>query len=254
MARITTVLNQKGGVGKTTTAHALATGLNHMGYKALAVDTDTQGNLSYAMHADPTQTGLYEAMKGITSAVDAIQHTPGGDLISGSIDLAAIDVELKQSGKEYLLRKILTEVGTDYTHIIIDSPSALGTMTLNALTASTDLVIPIGAEIFAIQGLQQLLDTISKVKKYSNHDLKIAGLLIARKDGYNTIATRQLIETIKTQAEALHLHLYDAIIREGIAIRESQIMRGSLFDTHPRAKVTHDYNAFIGEYIKQGGI
>lgn len=252
MTRITTVLNQKGGVGKTTTAHALATGLSHRGYNALVIDADPQGNISYTMQADAAQAGLYEAMKGIAAAADAIQQTAQGDIISSSLDLAGADMEFTQTGREYLLREVLDAIRDRYTHIIIDSPPSLGIMTVNALTASTDIVIPVGAEIYALQGLQQLLRTIGKVKKYSNPDLQIAGLLITRK-GNNAVATRQLIDAIKQQAEAMQLPLYGAIIREAVAIREAQIMQGSLFDTHPRAKVTDDYNAFIGEYIKQGG-
>ena len=252
MTRITTVLNQKGGVGKTTTAHALATGLNHRGFKALVIDADPQGNISYTMQADPAQTGLYEALKGIIPAADAIQHTAQGDLISSSIDLAGADMEFTQTGREYLLRETLDAISADYTHVIIDSPPSLGILTVNALTASTDIVIPVGAEIYALQGLQQLLNTIGKVQKYSNPALTIAGLLITRK-GNKAVATRQLIEAIQKQASALQIHLYGAIIREAVAIREAQIMQGSIFDTHPQAKVTDDYNAFIGEYIKQGG-
>ena len=251
MARITTVLNQKGGVGKTTTAHALATGLNHRGYRALVVDADPQGNISYTMQADPAQAGLYEAMKGATAAADAIQRTAQGDIIGSSIDLAGADMEFTQTGREYLLREVLDTISGDYTHVIIDSPPSLGIMTVNALTASTDIVIPVGAEIYALQGLQQLLNTIGKVQKYSNPGLTVAGLLITRK-GNKAVATRQLIDAIQQRAGALNLHLYGAVIREAVAIREAQIMQGSIFDTHPRAKVTDDYNAFIGEYIKQG--
>lgn len=251
MARITTVLNQKGGVGKTTTAHALATGLNHRGLKALVIDVDPQGNISYTMQADAAQAGLYEALKGIIPAADAIQHTAQGDLISSSIDLAGADMEFTQTGREYLLREVLDAISADYTHVIIDSPPSLGIMTVNALTASNDLIIPVGAEIYALQGLQQLLNTIGKVQKYSNPGLTVAGLLITRK-GNKAVATRQLIDAIQQRAGALNLHLYGAVIREAVAIREAQIMQGSIFDTHPRAKVTDDYNAFIGEYIKQG--
>ena len=110
MARITTVLNQKGGVGKTTTAHALATGLNHRGFKALVIDADPQGNITYAIQADAAQAGLYEALKGIIPAADAIQHTAQGDLISSSIDLAGADMEFTQTGREYLLREVLDAI------------------------------------------------------------------------------------------------------------------------------------------------
>ena len=250
MARITTIINQKGGVGKTTTAHALATGLNHNGYKALIIDTDPQGNISYVMRADMTRAGLYEAMRGEISAAEAIQQTEQGDIMPSSLYLAGADLEFTQTGREYLLREVLEGIASAYTHIIIDSPPALGIMTVNALTASSDIVIPVGADIFSLQGLQQLLLTVSKVKKYSNPALDMAGLLITRK-GTRAVATRQLIEAIEGKAGALRAHLYRAIIREGIAIKEAQIMQGSIFDTHPKANATTDYRAFIDEYIAQ---
>ena len=250
MARITTVLNQKGGVGKTTTAHALATGLNHRGYKALVIDADPQGNISYTMAADPAKTGLYEAMRGDITASDAIQHTAQGDLISSSIDLAGADMEFTQTGREYILREALEEISADYTHVIIDSPPSLGIMSINALTASTDIVIPVGAEIYALQGLHQLLNTIGKVQKYSNPGLTVAGLLITRK-GNKAVATRQLIDAIQQQASALEIPIYETVIREAVAIREAQIMQSSIFDSHAQAKVTEDYSSFIDEYIGQ---
>lgn len=252
MARITAILNQKGGVGKTTTAHALVTGLTHRGFKALAVDADPQGNLSFTMQADEAQAGLYEAMKGIIPARAAVQHTAQGDLIAGQIDLAGADMEFTQQGREYLIREALETISGDYSHIVIDCPPALGILSINALTAADDVVIPVGADIYSLHGLHQLLLTINRVKKYSNPGLDIAGLLITRK-GNKAVATRQLIEAIQQQAGGLNLHLYGAIIREGVAIRESQIMQASIFDTQEKAKVTADYAAFIDEYMEQGG-
>ena len=248
--RITTVINQKGGVGKTTTAHALATGLNHRGYKALVIDTDPQGNISFTMQANAARAGLYEAMRGEISATEAIQHTEQGDILPSSLYLSGADLEFTQTGREYLLRELLEDLAGKYTHIIIDSPPALGIMTINALTASRDIVIPVGADIYSLQGLQQLLSTVDKVKKYSNPALVLAGLLITRR-GQNAIATRQLIEAIKARAATLHAHLYRATIREAIAIKEAQIMQSSIFDTHAKAKATADYAAFISEYLAQ---
>ena len=250
MARVTTIINQKGGCAKTTTAHALATGLNHRGYHGLVIDSDPQGNISFTMRSDPAVNGLYELYKGSISQSDAIQHTDQGDLISASIDLAGADMEFMQTGREYLLREALEEIRDDYSHIIIDCPPSLGILTINALTAADDLIIPVGAEIYALQGLQQLLRTINQVRKYSNPGLSIAGLLITRK-GNRAIVTSQLIEAIRQQTQALNIHLYDSIIREAVAIREAQIMQASIFDSHPTAKVTEDYAHFIGEYINQ---
>lgn len=250
MTRITTVINQKGGVGKTTTAHALATGLNLKGFKALVIDADPQGNITYTMQADAAKQGLYEAMRGEIGAAEAIQQTSQGDIIPSSLYLAGADLEFTQTGREYLLRELLEDVAGAYTHIIIDSPPALGIMTVNALTASTDIVIPVGADIFSLQGLQQLLSTVDKVKKYSNPRLRLAGLLITRR-GQRAIATRQLIEAIQARASTLQAHLYRTTIREAIAIKEAQIMQGSIFETHAKAKATADYSAFIDEYLAQ---
>lgn len=250
MARITTVLNQKGGVGKTTTAHALATGLNHRGFKALVVDADPQGNISYTMRADAARAGLYEAMRGDEAATGVIQHTEQGDIVGSSLYLAGADMEFTQTGREYLIKEMLEAISGDYTHVIIDSPPALGIMTINALTASSDIVIPVGADMYSLQGLQQLLSTVGKVQKYSNPGLTVAGLLITRK-GVRAVATRQLIEVIEQRAGALSLHLYGVTIREAIAVKESQIMQLSLFDASPKAKVTEDYSAFIDEYLAQ---
>ena len=251
MARITTIMNQKGGVGKTTTAHTLATGLILRGYNCLVVDADPQGNISFAMQADTQRPGLYEAMRGEAATNDAIQRTNQGDIIASSLFLAGADMEFTQTGREYRLREVLEEISADYTHIIIDCPPSLGILAINSLTASTDVIIPVGAEIFALQGLQQLLTTIGKVRKYSNPDIAIAGLLITRKAN-RAIATRDLIEAINKNADSLALHVYGSIIREGVAIREAQIMQDSIFSTAPASKVAEDYNNFIDEYLTQG--
>lgn len=251
MTRITTILNQKGGTGKSTTAHALATGLTHRGHKCLVIDADAQGNISYTMQADPRKPGLYEAMRGDIQPAEAIQHTAQGDIIGSSLDLAGADMEFTQTGREYLLREILEPISSDYTHIIIDSPPALGIMSINALTASGDIVIPICPDIYSLQGLQQLLKNVDRVRKYSNPGISISGLLITRKGNGRAIATRELIDAITEHAAGRNLYLYGAAIREAVAVKEAQIMRESLFDNAPGAKVTEDYNRFIDEYLAQ---
>lgn len=248
--RITTVLNQKGGTGKSTTAHALAAGLNLRGYNALIIDADPQGNITYNQGADPLKTGLYELLRGSASVADAIQKTAQGDIIASSLDLAGADMEFTQTGREYLLREALEELSNDYTHVIIDSPPALGILSVNALTASTDIIIPVCADMYSLQGLTQLQATINRVRKYSNPALTVAGLLITRK-GQNTVATRTMLEQIQNSAKASGLSLYRAEIREATAIREAQIMQSSIFEHAPTAKVTADYNSFIDEYLQQ---
>ena len=248
MARITTIINQKGGVGKTSTAHALATGLNRRGYSALAVDADPQGNLTYIMQAETT-SGAYDAMKG-GNVVELIQHTQQGDILSSTPALIGADLEFTQTGREYVLRDALGPINANYSHIIIDSPPTLGIMTINALTASTDVIIPMGADIFSLQGLGQLYDTIGKVKRYCNPELKIAGLLITRYTR-RAILTRDLTEVIGDKAQQISAQIFKTQIREGIAVKEAETMRASLFDSHPKANPTADYNALIDEYLIQ---
>ena len=181
MARITALINQKGGVAKTTTAHALAVGLARQGRRVLAIDCDPQGNLSFSMRADDTLAGLYEALRGDAAPADVIQATRQGvDLIASSLDLSAADMEFTRVGREYLLRGLCDAVAASYDHIIVDCPPALGVLTLNALTAADDMVIPVGLEVFSLQGLKQLFNTVENVRRYCNPRLRVAGILITR--------------------------------------------------------------------------
>lgn len=251
MARITALINQKGGVAKTTTAHALTMGLARQGKRVLAIDCDPQGNLSFSMKADETLVGLYEAFRGDASAQDVIQTTPqGADLIASSLDLSAADMEFTRVGREYMLRSLCDAVAPQYDHIIIDCPPALGVLTLNALTAADDMVIPVGLEVFSLQGLKQLFATMENVRRYCNPRLKVAGILITRR-GNRASLTRELIDVIGQTAKDLNVYLYPTVIREAVAVREAQVMQESLFDSHPKAAVTADYAAFVKDYLNQ---
>jgi chromosome partitioning protein len=237
---------------KTTTAHALITGLAYKGYKALAVDTDPQGNLTYTMNADEDAGGVYELLKGNITPQEAIQHTEQGDIISGSLMLSGADMEFSDTGREYLLSEALEALKPVYDFIVIDSPPTLGIITVNALTAAHDLIIPMGADAYSLQGLSQLNTTISKVKKRCNPNLNIAGLLITRYSG-RAILSQELRETIENKAaRAVGTSVFDTVIREGIAIKEAQTQQASLYSTAPKSNAAVDYLAFIDEYLKGG--
>ena len=251
--RITTVINQKGGVGKTTTAHALATGLKRWGRRVLAVDVDPQGNLSYTMTADTTGPGLYEAMRNEMIASEVIQNTDQGDILPSTLLLAAADMEFTTTGREWILDKLLEPVKHQYDHIIIDSPPTLGILTVNALTASTDVVIPVGADIYSLQGLYQLYSTIEKVRQFCNPNLKIAGILLTRHNS-RSIISRDIKEGIEEKVASLSTSLYNATIREGVAVKEAQAQQMSLFEYAPRSNPAQDYDNFVSEYLAQGGV
>lgn len=248
--RITTIMNQKGGVGKSTSAHALATGLRQRGYKTLVIDADPQSTLSFTYGVVPSDKGLHSVMRGDTLIFDAITHTNQGDILSSNLDLCSADMEFTRQGREFILREALEQIKDKYDHVVIDSPPSLGILNINALTASTDVVIPLGADVYSMHGLQQLLRTIDTVKKYSNPSLCVAGLLVCRR-GVRANITAEMIELIRESASANNLHAYNAIIREATAIREAQLTGKSIYEYAPKAAVTGDYNDFLEEYLEQ---
>ena len=249
MARITVIINQKGGVGKTTTAHALATGLTKKGYAVLMVDTDPQGNISHTMQADTSGKGLYEAMKEELPAAALIQHTPQGNILPSTLLLTAADMEFVSTGREYILDSVLDDVKNSYDYIVIDSPPQLGILTINALVAADDVIIPMTADIYSLQGLNQLYSTITKVRRFCKKNIVIAGLLLTRYSD-RTILSRDLKERIEAKARELDSKLYNIIIREGVSIREAQTARQSIFEYAPKSNPAVDYMDFITEYLK----
>jgi chromosome partitioning protein len=189
-------------------------------------------------------------MRTNTSITELIQKIKQGDIISSSMLLAGADFEFTEKGREYLLTKALDPIKEKYTHIIIDSPPTLGILTVNALVACTDIIIPLTADIFALQGLSQLSSTINKIEKFCNKSIKIAGLLICRFSG-RSILSRELKDVIDGKATEMKTELYNTFIREGVAIREAQTQSTSVFDYAPSSNPAIDYDNFIIEYLNQ---
>ena len=173
MSRVYAVINQKGGVGKSTTAATLAAGLSLKGYKTLSIDLDAQGNLSYTAKARTNGATALGVLTGEVKAEEAIQHTASGDIIASNKALAGADAFIADTGKEYKLKEALESLQAAYDYVIIDTPPALGILTINALTACNSVIIPAQADIYSLQGVEQLADTMKPVKKYCNPDLKI---------------------------------------------------------------------------------
>ena len=250
-ARITACVLQKGGTGKSTTAHALSAGLTACGFKALTVDLDQQGNLSHSMRANTNGRGLFEALSG-DPVIDLIQETPQGHMLASSPRLVGADQIFIDIGMEYLLSEALSPVKDSYDYIILDCPPQLGVLVINALVAATDIIIPITADIYAIQGLSHLLANIEKVRRKPNPGLRIDGLLLTKYNG-RTVLSRDLKESIEAQAKAMGTKVYKTIIREGVAVRESQTQRMSIFDYAPSSNQAQDYSDFINEYLTGEG-
>lgn len=243
------IINQKGGVGKSTTAFTLASGLKNKGYKTLCIDMDAQGNLSYTADANDDLLTIYDLLAEDANINQAIQHTKNFNLIASSKALSGADGFITDIGKEYKLKEILESVKNNYDYIIIDTPPALGILTVNALTACDSVIIPAQADIYSLQGIEQLSKTIQPIKKYCNDKLKIDGILLTRYSP-RAILSREVAEIANDLAQNLNTKVFKSTIREAIAVKESQINKQSLFDYAPNSNVTNDYLNFINELLK----
>lgn len=247
---IIAVSNQKGGVGKSTTVNALGAGLSLNGYKVLSVDLDAQGNLSYSMGASNYTLSSLDILTGRATAKEAIVETGQGDLIPASTALASADALITETGKEYRLKEALEPLKGDYDYILLDTPPALGILTVNALTACNSVIVPVQADIYSLQGIGQLSQTIATVKKYCNPDLSIKGILATRYKG-RAILTKDMTELLENTASQLHTRLFDTRIRDTIAIPEAQASQQDIFTYSPRSNAAADYTAFIKEVLEE---
>jgi len=249
MSKAIAVINQKGGVGKSTTALAIGAGLSLKGYSVLFIDLDAQGNLSYTLGATTKGYNALGVLRRPETAKEEIQHTEQGDIIASSPKLAGADKLLEETGKEYRLKEALDSLQGAYDYIIVDTPPALGILTINALTACTGAIIPAQADIYSLQGIGQLNSTIETVKKYCNPSLSIMGIVITRFNG-RSIIRREVAEMLEHTADHLHTKLFSSKIRECTALVEAQATKQNIYSYAPRSNATADYKALVDEIIK----
>ena len=248
---IVAVANQKGGVGKTTTAQALAAGLAERGYKVLGIDLDPQGNFSTACGAENYNVlTAYEVMKRGVDIREAIQHMKGGyDVVPANIMLAGAEQELSQTGKEHRLKEAVSVVAGNYDFVVIDTPPSLGVLTVNAFTCATDILIPTTAGIFATAGISQLNETVGSVQRYCNPGVKIRGILFTRFNPRANIS-RQIKELTEQLSEYISAPIYQTYIRAGVVVEEAQANKADIFDYAGKSTVAEDYRTFIEEFLK----
>ena len=248
------IINQKGGVGKSTTAQALAVGLALRGYKPLLMDLDPQGNLSYSLQTRGGPSAL-EVLTQDATAQEAVQEAAAGKekgsvaIIPASPGLASAEKILTHTGREYRLREALASLAALYDFAILDTPPALGLLTINALTASDGAIIPAAADIFSLQGIGQLSETIRTVQQYTNPALRILGILLTRHSD-RTILSRDLAELMNDTATTLDTKVYAATIREAVAVREAQASQVDILSYAPKGNATADYLAFVDEFLQ----
>lgn len=255
-SRIIAIANQKGGVGKTTTAHNLGAGLAREGHRVLLIDLDPQGNLSAATDCTGHTPDSYDMLiEGSLFIADskAVPNAPKLFVIPSSPKLSGIDIELADKfGSEYFLSEALAESGIAdrYDYIVIDTPPALGKLTINALTAAGGLIIPVQADMFSLQGFLQIFDTVRVIRKYTRSDLRILGILIVRHK--QTVLSRNVEASLCEIAAKYGTKVFSARIADRVAVREAQMRQTDIFSYKPYCAAAIDYRNLVKEVLDDG--
>jgi len=253
MARIITIVNQKGGVGKTTTTINLSASLSFLGKRVLLIDTDTQGNTTSGLGFDKNELEytIYEILTGQCNIRDAVLHTEleNMDIIGSNINLAGASVELVNvSERERILKSALAQITDDYDYILIDCPPALGLITLNNLTAAESVLIPLQCEYYALEGMSELLDTIFLVQKNLNPELTIEGILMTMYDK-RTNLSKQVVSEVKNYFGD---KVYQTIIPRNVKLGEAPSFGKPVILYSPESSGAQSYMDLAREVIAHG--
>lgn len=242
MRRIIAIINQKGGSGKTTTAVNLGAYLAQVGRIVLLIDLDPQANstIHLGLKSHEIQRSVYDVMMDEKLFSDVIQHTDINNLFiaPANINLSGVEIELAgMVGREMILKDAIEKISNIYNYILIDSPPSLGLLTINALTAAKEIIIPVQTEFFALEGMGKLFHTVEIVRKRLNRDLKIIGIVPTMFDG-RTNLSREVMEKIR---EYFGEKVYKTIIRKNIKLAEASSHGKPILLYDPRSAGAEDY-------------
>ena len=247
---IIALINQKGGVGKTTCAINIGAGLNKLNKHVLLIDLDPQAHLTYSLGipAHELNNTVYELLKGTIILKETIIERNGLSLVPSSLNLSGAEIEFSGvAGREFLLKESVEGL-KKYDYVFIDCPPSLGLLTLNALTTDQEVYIPLQTEFLALQGMTKLLETINIVKKRLNKNLEIAGIIAMRFDNRKNL-NREVVEKIK---EYFGNKLFNTLIRDNISLAEAPSFGKTIFEYKSNSYGSKDYLDLCKEIIKRG--
>lgn len=249
MGLVIALLNHKGGVGKTTSAVNIGAGLAELGKKVLLLDLDPQANLTLSLGVPRLPITIYEAMRGDGEPSIHIAK-PNLSVIGSTLELAGIEMELlNEAGREFILKEMLNPLVPQYDYIIIDCPPSLGLLTVNALTVSDTVYIPLQTEFLALQGLARIKQVIQKVKLRLNRGLDIGGVIATMYD-HRKVLNRDVVETIRKFFDRL---LFETFIRDNVALAEAPAQRVDIFVYDRSSAGAEDYLNLCKEIITRTG-
>jgi chromosome partitioning protein len=250
MGKVIAVFNQKGGVGKTTTNVNLSASIGQMGKKVLVLDLDPQGNSTsgYGIEKSEVETTIYEVLLNNDSIRDAIIKTEFDniDIVAAATELAGAEIEFTDiPEREYILKKAISEVKDEYDYIFVDCPPSLGMLTINCLTAVDSVLIPIQCEYYALEGVSQLMGTISLIKKSLNPNLEIQGVVLSMFDGRANLSI-QVVEEVKKYFKG---SVYTTLIPRNVRLAEAPSHGKPVIYYDSRCKGSIAYLELAEEFI-----